>query len=56
MLFDINEAVLSLKEAFDKKLLVNTFENEEFFNIKKMQKLSYLNFFHEKKFYHWIFW
>ncbi len=38
--FDINDAVLSLKEAFDKKLLVNTFENEEFFNIKKMQKIK----------------
>ena len=36
----IKDAVLDLKEAFDKKLLTNTFENINYFNIKKMQSLN----------------
>ena len=36
----IKDAVLDLKEAFDKKLLTNTFENINYFNIKKMQSIN----------------
>lgn len=36
----IKDAVLDLKEAFDKKLLTNTFENINYFNIKKMQSIE----------------
>ena len=38
--FDIEDAVNSLKYAFEKKILTNTFENDNYFNIKKMQNLS----------------
>ena len=36
----IEDAILDLKKAFDKKLLKNTLDDENFFNIKKMQKLA----------------
>jgi nucleoside-diphosphate-sugar epimerase len=36
----IEDAVLDLQEAFEKKLLTNTFNNENFFNIKKMQSIN----------------
>ena len=36
----IKDAVLDLKKAFDKKLLVNTFDNDNYFNIKKMQNIN----------------
>tara|TARA_B110000261_G_C13065893_1_gene350145 strand:+ start:916 stop:1905 length:990 start_codon:yes stop_codon:yes gene_type:complete len=35
--FTVQDAVLDLKKAFDQKLLVNTLENEMYFNIKRMQ-------------------
>ena len=34
------DAVADLKESFDKKLLLNTFDNEFFFNIKRMNSIS----------------
>ena len=37
---NINEAIKDLIEAFDKKLLINTFDDEEYFNIKKMQSIN----------------
>ena len=37
---NINEAIKDLIVAFDKKLLSNTFNNDEYYNIKKMQKIS----------------
>ena len=37
---NINEAIKDLIKAFDKKSLNNTFDNEEYFNIKKMQKIN----------------
>ena len=36
----IKDAVLDLKDAFDKKLLTNTFDNINYFNIKKMQSIN----------------
>ena len=36
----IQDAVADLKESFDKKLLLNTFDNEFFFNIKRMNSIS----------------
>jgi nucleoside-diphosphate-sugar epimerase len=38
--FTIQDAVVDLINAFDKKLLENTLENEMYFNIKRMQSLS----------------
>ena len=38
--FTIEDAVKDLKNAFDKKLLKNTLENIDYFNIKKMQNLK----------------
>ena len=38
--FTIEDAVKDLKHAFDKKILVDTFNNENFFNIKKMQSIN----------------
>lgn len=38
--FSINLAIKDLKEAFEKKILVNTFEDEKFYNISKMKNLS----------------
>jgi len=37
---NINEAIKDLISAFKKKSLINTFENEDYFNIKKMQKIN----------------
>ena len=36
----VKDAVLDLKNAFEKKLLVNTFNNELFFNIKRMNNIN----------------
>ncbi len=36
----IEDAILDLKKAFDQNLLENTLENENYFNIKKMQMLE----------------
>lgn len=36
----IQDAVADLKESFDKKLLLNTFDNEFFFNIKRMNSIN----------------
>ena len=38
--YDIEDATLSLKNAFDKKILTNTFDNIDYFNIKKMQSIN----------------
>ena len=38
--FSIQDAVKDLKEAFEKKLLNNTLNNPDYFNIKKMQKIN----------------
>jgi nucleoside-diphosphate-sugar epimerase len=35
--FTVQDAVIDLKKAFDEKLLVNSLENEMYFNIKRMQ-------------------
>ncbi len=37
---NINAAIKDLISAFKKKSLINTFENEDYFNIKKMQKIN----------------
>ena len=36
----IEEAIQDLISAFEKKLFSNTLSNEEYFNIKKMQKIG----------------
>ena len=36
----IKDAVLDLKNAFEKKLLINTFNDEFFFNIKRMNNIN----------------
>ena len=36
----IKDAVQDLKESFEKKILQNTFENEFFFNIKRMNNIN----------------
>ncbi len=38
--FSIRDAIKDLKEAFNKKLLIKTLDNEEYFNIKKMKKIK----------------
>jgi len=38
--FTIEDAVIDLKNAFDNKLLKNTLDNIDYFNIKKMQNLK----------------
>lgn len=38
--YTVKNAVYDLKEAFENKLLINTFENELFFNIKRMNNLN----------------
>jgi nucleoside-diphosphate-sugar epimerase len=38
--YTVKNAVSDLKDAFEKKLLINTFENELFFNIKRMNNLN----------------
>jgi nucleoside-diphosphate-sugar epimerase len=37
---DINFAIKDLIKAFENKLLINTFDNENYFNIKKMQSIK----------------
>ena len=36
----IKEIIEDLKDAFDKKLLINSLENEKYFNIKRMQSIN----------------
>ena len=38
--YTVNDAISDLKEAFENKLLINTFTNDNFFNIKKMQSIN----------------
>ena len=38
--YTVKDAVLDLKEAFEKKLLTNTFNDEFFFNIKRMNNIN----------------
>lgn len=38
--FNILDAVQDLKEAFEKKLLFNCLDNEDYFNIKKMNQIN----------------
>lgn len=38
--YTIQDAVSDLKNSFEKKLLLNTFDNEFFFNIKRMQSIK----------------
>lgn len=39
-LFSIEKAINDLKEAFDKKLLKDSFDDPKYFNIKMMQKIN----------------
>ena len=38
--FSIEEAVVDLKQAFEKNLLTNPLENENYFNIRRMQNIN----------------
>jgi nucleoside-diphosphate-sugar epimerase len=38
--FSISDAVQDLKKAFDQKLLLNCLDNEDYFNIKKMNRIN----------------
>ena len=38
--YSVKDAVLDLKEAFENKFLTNTFEDEMYFNIKRMQSIK----------------
>ena len=38
--FSIEEAVVDLKRAFEKNLLTNPLENENYFNIRRMQNIN----------------
>ncbi len=38
--YSVKDAVLDLKNAFEKKLLVNTFNDELYFNIKRMNNIN----------------
>ena len=38
--FTIEDAIRDLKSAFEKKQVVNTFDNSKFFNIKRMQEIN----------------
>ena len=38
--YSIKDAVHDLKKAFEKKLLINTFDDEMFFNIKRMNSIK----------------
>ena len=38
--FSIEEAVIDLKRAFEKNLLTNPLENENYFNIRRMQNIN----------------
>ena len=37
---NIKDAVIDLKKAFETKILINTLENENYFNIKRMQSIN----------------
>ena len=38
--YSVKDAVLDIKKAFEDKLLTNTFDNEYFFNIKRMNSIN----------------
>ena len=38
--FSVKDAVTDLKNEFEKKSLINTFEDEFFFNIKRMNNIN----------------
>ena len=38
--YTVKDAVLDIKKAFENKLLTNTFDNEYFFNIKRMNSIN----------------
>ncbi len=38
--YTVNDAINQLKNAFEKKILINTFTNDNYFNIKKMQSVK----------------
>ena len=38
--YSVKDAVFDLKNAFEKKILINTFNNEFFFNIKRMNNIN----------------
>ena len=38
--YTVKDAVQDLKEAFEKKMLTNTFENEFYYNIKRMNNIK----------------
>jgi nucleoside-diphosphate-sugar epimerase len=38
--YSVKDAVLDLKVAFEKKFLINTFDNEFFYNIKRMNNIN----------------
>ena len=38
--YTVRDAVLDLKKAFEKKILINTFDDEFFFNIKRMNNIN----------------
>ncbi len=38
--YTIKDAVTDLKKAFEKKLIINSFDDEKFFNIKRMQSID----------------
>jgi nucleoside-diphosphate-sugar epimerase len=38
--YTVKNAVSDLKSAFEKKLLINTFDDELFFNIKRMNNIN----------------
>ena len=38
--YTVKDSVIDLKSAFENKLLINTFENEFFFNIKRMNSIK----------------
>lgn len=38
--YDINDAISDLKDAFERKLFLNPLENDDYFNIKKMQSIK----------------
>ena len=46
--FSIEIAIEDLKKAFEKKLILDSFNDPRYFNIKMMQKLSYNEYFKPK--------
>ena len=38
--FSVKDAVQDLKDAFEKKILLNTFNDELYFNIKRMNSIN----------------